>query len=234
VECQSKLFGADPSYRRHPGCTDPGPLRGRLGEVALTTGGACAVRRRGHGDLSLNIHADDSRQRGHGRATWGVRAESGLGRSSPRHARRGGADGTERRTSAPGSDLLGQPPAERRCAARKQRRAGGQPPVGRAGITVRSAVVLRNRGGCRSRQATTLFCPRRANPLTSRQRSDPGRTKGDCASGDLKAVLDGEEGSGICRWKALRSVEAVTLDGAAGKAFLASRDGPPRAGRNGW
>lgn len=156
------------------------------------------------------------------------------GEAPPRHARRGGADGTERRTSAPGSDLLGQPPAERRCAARKQRRAGGQPPVGRAGITVRSAVVLRNRGGCRSRRETTLICPSRANPLTSRQCSDPGRTKGDCASGDLKTVLGGEEGFGFGRWKALRSVEAVTLDGAAGKAFLAGWDGPPRAGRNGW
>lgn len=167
-----------PLDRRHPGWTDPGPLRGRLGEVALPRAalapsvGAVMGTCPSTSTLTSPVSADMNVRHG----------VSGLnlvwGEAPHRLARRGGADGTERRTSAPGPELLGQPLAARRSAARKKTPRWRATSGGVCGVLVRSAVVLRNRSDCRSRQETALFCPRRANPLTSRQCSDPGRTLG--------------------------------------------------------
>lgn len=166
-----------PLDRRHPGWTDPGSLRGKLGEVALVRAALAPSVGAVMGTCPSTSTLTFSGQRGHDSATWGVRAESGLGRSSPRLVRRGGADDTERRTSAPEPELLGQSLAARRAlpATTPRWRATSD---GACGVMVRSAVVLKNRRDCRSRQETTLFCPRRANPLTSRRCSGPGRTRG--------------------------------------------------------
>jgi hypothetical protein len=107
-----------PLDRRHPGWTDPGSLRGKLGEVALVRAALAPSVGAVMGTCPSTSTLTFSGQRGHERATWGVRAESGLGRSSPRLVRRGGANDTERCTSAPEPELLGQSLAARRSAAR--------------------------------------------------------------------------------------------------------------------
>jgi hypothetical protein len=174
----SKASSSEPPFdRRHPGCTDPGPLRGRPGEVALPRAALASSVGSLMGTLSLNHLRWLSGQRRHGCATWGVRAESGLGRSSPRLARR----------EAPTTPRGVRRPLSPNCSASRSPQGAALPATtprwratsgGACGVMVRSAVVLRNRGDCRSRQETTLFCPRWANTLTSRQCSCSGRTVG--------------------------------------------------------
>jgi hypothetical protein len=124
---QSRLFGAA-HRQKAPRVHGPWSSSRKAGRCSPGTDGACVVRRCAHEDSVLIDSAlASSSQRGHGCATWGVRAESGLGRSSPPPWRRGGAVDTERCTSAPEPELLGQPLAARRSAARKSAKPGGNP-----------------------------------------------------------------------------------------------------------
>jgi hypothetical protein len=106
-------------------------------------------------------------------------------------------------------------------------------------VVGRSAVVLENRGDCRSRQER-LTCPapgrkprtaRRAQPLPSESRERRGarsRPGGGKAQGTVAGVLRRASGAErTCRGKAPRADNTVSLDGAtADSALPIGLDGP--------
>jgi hypothetical protein len=150
-----------PIDRRHPGCTDPGPLRGRPGDVALVRMALASSVGALMRTLSLSIlrwphPASVDMGARHGvsglNPVWGEaprRLGGGEVPSTPRGVPRPLNPSCSASRSPQGEALLARAPSQ------------GATPEEACEVMVSFAVVLRNRGDCRSRQETYLFCPRR-------------------------------------------------------------------------